>query len=203
MSLLLLYVSSEWIIEILFYWNREFCTHLRANAIAMFLNIVHCYILLLWMLCIIYLNTLRAFLLTFLQLCAGVTCHMSVCKMQRVSHLTSLHWHCHLIVTNASAGKWSYSKARSDVTLIDIIVASVLHLLSRHCLSLSRFGQISWLSSCDDHGDPGGDAEDRAGWVTASAPPGSEGSSSITPRTRTGGGGEFRHCHYVDCVLLF
>ena len=61
-----------------------------------------------------------------------VTCHYA--KMQRVSHLTSLHWHCHLIVTNASAGKWSYySKARSDVTLIDIIVASVLHLLSRHC----------------------------------------------------------------------
>ena len=155
----------------------------------------------------IYLNTLRAFLLTFLQLwCtrAGVTCQCA--EMQRVSHLTSLHWHCHLIVTNASAGKWSYySKARSDVTLIDIdiIVASVLHLLSRHCLSLSRFGQISWLSSCDDHGDPGGGAEDRAGWVTASAPPGSEGSSSITPRTRTGGGGEFRHCHYVDCVLLF
>ena len=123
-SLLLLYVSSEWIIEILFYWNREFCTHLQANAIAMFLNIVHCYILLLWMLCIIYLNTLRAFLLTFLQLwCtrAGVTCQCA--KMQRVSHLTSLHWHCHLIVTNASAGKWSYySKARSDVTLIDIIV---------------------------------------------------------------------------------
>ena len=51
----------------------------------------------------------------------------------RVSHLTSLHWHCHLIVTNASAGKWSYNKAWSDVTLIDIIIASVLHLLSRHC----------------------------------------------------------------------
>ena len=200
MSLLLLYVSSEWIIEILFYWNREFCTHLQANVISILFIVMffsyECYVLSIW---ILYVHFCW-------HSCSSVHVSRVTCQcaeMQRVSHLTSLHWHCHLIVTNASAGKWSYSKARSDVTLIDIIVASVLHLLSRHCLSLSRFGQISWLSSCDDHGDPGGGAEDRAGWVTASAPPGSEGSSSITPRTRTWGGGEFRHCHYVDCVLLF
>ena len=95
------------IVILCFQWvdNRNFVLLkswiLHAFTSQCYLNTVHCYILLLWMLCIIYLNTLRAFLLTFLQLwCtrAGVTCHVSHVSVQRCRECHTSH-HCIGIVT--------------------------------------------------------------------------------------------------------